>query len=60
MFSMSKFRRAIFRRIEPTGFWTLVLRWKQWRSLSPADLSRAVELWAQNAYATLKALDDAE
>jgi hypothetical protein len=30
-----------------------------WSGLACRYLSRAVELWAQNAYATLKALDDA-
>ena len=32
------FLGALFRRhVEPTGMWTLVLRLRRWRGMSPAD-----------------------
>jgi hypothetical protein len=34
---INEFIAAVFRRIEPTGMWTLVLRLRRWRGMSPAD-----------------------
>jgi hypothetical protein len=34
---INEFIAAVFRRIEPTGMWTLVLRLRRWRGMSPAE-----------------------